>query len=65
MHFENSGMGEMKVFLFLNYFDFIVISLILLNNFAHIYQTVFEISSIFLNLIIKQKMCLLHFFMQK
>ena len=38
MHFENSGTGKIKVFLFWNYFDFIVISLICLNNFAHIYH---------------------------
>ena len=65
MHFENSGMGAIKVFLFLNYFYFIVIYLNLLSNFAHSYQTVFEISSIFLNLIIKQRMCLPHFFHAK
>lgn len=64
MHFENSGMGAI-LFFFLNYFDFIVLFLNLLNNFVHIYQTIFEISSIFLNLIIKQRVCLPHFFMQK
>lgn len=38
MHFENSGMGAIKVFLFFNYFYFIVIYLNLLSNFAYIYQ---------------------------